>query len=98
MRDIDFVIVGAGTAGCVLASRLTEDPATRVTLVEARPDHLPGQERDSIRDPYPVALGDPSLSWPSITAEVGADLGGSEPRSSRHYLPGTTVVQRGPGG
>jgi len=31
----DYVIVGAGTAGCVLANRLTEDPAIKVILVEA---------------------------------------------------------------
>jgi len=33
----DYVVVGGGTAGCVLAARLTEDPATRLCLIEGGP-------------------------------------------------------------
>ena len=40
-KTFDYIIVGGGAAGCVLANRLTEDTACRVCLIEAGPDYGP---------------------------------------------------------
>jgi choline dehydrogenase len=65
-ETFDYIVVGAGTAGCVVAARLCEDPATRVCIVEAGPmDRHP-----FIHIPATVgaAIATPTLNWRFLSA------------------------------
>ena len=69
----DYVIVGGGSAGCVLANRLSADPQLRVALVEAGPDTPPGAVPAEIRDSYPMPVfcGERFI-WPQLKARATA--------------------------
>ena len=94
----DYVIVGAGSAGCVLANRLTEDPTVRVCLIEAGPrDRSP-----LIHIPAGVValMNHRVLNWRFATAEQadaaqrtipiprGRTLGGSSSINGMVYMRG----------
>ena len=98
MADFDYIIVGGGAAGCVLAYRLSEDPDARVALLEAGP----ADKHPFIHMPKGLAkvMADPSHIWAyasepektnANTPEVwvrGRVLGGSSSINGMMYVRG----------
>jgi choline dehydrogenase-like flavoprotein len=75
--EFDFLIIGGGSAGAVLAARLSESGEHSVLLVEAGEDTPPGHTPADIDDTFPRSTLNPDYFWPGLQATVVA---GQAPR------------------
>src|SRR3954467_3643408 len=97
MRSADYVIVGAGSAGCVLAARLSEDPRVSVLVLEAG-----GKDRSpNIKIPAAFAKQfhtkldwdfctepEPAVDGRSLYIPRGKSVGGSSSMNAMLYVRG----------
>jgi choline dehydrogenase len=97
MGVADYVIVGAGSAGCVLAARLSEDPTCEVALVEAGGEDSSPDLQQPNR--WPLLWDSPAnwgygstrqegLNWRPISCPRGKVLGGTSAINTMIYMRG----------
>ena len=97
-KDFDYIVVGAGSSGCVIANRLSKDPSNSVLLIEAGGDdwnpmiHIPVMcgvlYPKKINNWFYKSQPDPNLKNRQIYLPRGKVLGGSSAINGMVYIRG----------
>tara|TARA_R110000868_G_scaffold17851_8_gene77975 strand:+ start:8661 stop:10436 length:1776 start_codon:yes stop_codon:yes gene_type:complete len=95
-KRFDYIILGGGSAGCVLANRLSANGSNEVLLVEAGKDYTPGNEPADMLDSYPMGASfNPAYHWRELQVRLSHTPSNSARRAAPRFMEQARVVGGG---